>query len=96
MKLPIYVGGWIKNRYTHCNINNKGIYLKTTGPTSLSYNGKEIQNHGIEYHSEGFGSPIGVIISEYLKVANFFLKESQKSYLNAILEKVSKVSRVTN
>ena len=41
-------------------------------------------------------TPIGVIISEYLKVANFFLRESQKSYLNAILEKVSKVSRVTN
>ena len=41
-------------------------------------------------------TPVNVIISEYLKVANFFVKESQKGYLNAILEKVSKVSRVTN
>ena len=41
-------------------------------------------------------TPVNVIISEYLKVANFFVQESQKSFLNAILEKVSKVSRVTN
>ena len=41
-------------------------------------------------------TPVNVIISEYLKVANFFLQESQKSFLNAILEKVSKVSRVSN
>ena len=41
-------------------------------------------------------TPVNVIISEYIKVANFFVQESQKSFLNAILEKVSKVSRVTN
>ena len=41
-------------------------------------------------------TPVNVIISEYLKVANFFVQESQKSFLNAILEKVSKVSRVSN
>ena len=37
--------------------------------------------------------PIKVIISEYLKVADFFVQDSQKSFLNAILDKVSKVSR---
>ena len=41
-------------------------------------------------------TPVNVIISEYIKVANFFVQESQKSFLNAILEKVSKVSRVSN
>ena len=41
-------------------------------------------------------TPVNVIISEYLKVANFFVQESQKSFLNAILEKVSKVSRALN
>ena len=39
-------------------------------------------------------TPIKVVISEYLKVADFFVQESQKGYLNAILDKVSKVSRV--
>jgi len=38
-------------------------------------------------------TPIKVIISEYLKVSNFFTEDSQKNYLNAILDKVSKVSR---
>ena len=40
--------------------------------------------------------PIKVVISEYLKVADFFVHESQKGFLNAILEKISKVSRVKN
>ena len=38
--------------------------------------------------------PVKVIISEYLKVADFFVQESQKSFLNAILDKASKVIRV--
>ena len=37
--------------------------------------------------------PVKVVISEYLKVADFFVQDSQKSFLNAILDKVSKVSR---
>jgi len=41
-------------------------------------------------------TPIKVIISEYLKVSDFFFDDSQKNYLNAILDKISKVSRVNN
>jgi len=41
-------------------------------------------------------TPIKVIISEYLKVSDSFVDDGQKSFLNAILEKASKVSRVTN
>tara|TARA_B100001123_G_C14951549_1_gene883929 strand:- start:412 stop:810 length:399 start_codon:yes stop_codon:yes gene_type:complete len=39
-------------------------------------------------------TPIKVVISEYLKVSDFFIKTSQKNFLNAVLDKVSKVSRV--
>ena len=39
-------------------------------------------------------TPVKVIISEYLKVADFFVQSSQKGFLNAILDKISKVSRV--
>ncbi|TVZ56036.1 phenylalanine-4-hydroxylase [Lutibacter sp. Hel_I_33_5] len=39
--------------------NNKPIYIKTTGNTALANRDKELIGHGIEYHSEGFGSPIG-------------------------------------
>jgi len=38
--------------------------------------------------------PVKVVISEYLKVADFFVKDTQKAFLNAILDKVSRVSRV--
>ena len=41
-------------------------------------------------------TPIKVVISEYLKVADFFVQDSQQGFLNAILEKVSKVSRNEN
>ena len=40
--------------------------------------------------------PIKVIISEYLKVADFFVQDSQKAFLNAILDKASKLVRTEN
>ena len=40
-------------------------------------------------------TPVKVVISEYLKVSDFFVEGSQKGFLNVILDKVSKVSRVT-
>jgi len=41
-------------------------------------------------------TPIKVIINEYVKVADFFVEGGQKSFLNAILDKASKVSRSSN
>jgi len=41
-------------------------------------------------------TPVKVIIAEYLKVCDSFVSNPQKSYLNAILDKVSKVSRVND
>ena len=41
-------------------------------------------------------TPVKVIIGEYLKVSDSFVDESQKGFLNAILDKASKVSRISN
>ena len=41
-------------------------------------------------------TPVKVIISEYLKVSDFFVQDPQKAFLNAILDKISKVRRVEN
>ena len=41
-------------------------------------------------------TPVKVVISEYLKVSDFFVESSQKGFLNAILDKISKVSRLKN
>ena len=41
-------------------------------------------------------TPVKVVISEYLKISDFFVEDSQKSFLNAIMDKISKVSRIKN
>jgi len=41
-------------------------------------------------------TPVKVVISEYLKVSDLFVENSQKAFLNAILDKVSKISRIKN
>jgi len=42
-------------------IENEGkpVYVQTTGKTALSYREKELVGHGISFHAEGFGSPVG-------------------------------------
>ena len=39
--------------------NGAPIYLRTTGPTALALDDKQLAGHGRDYHAEGFGSPIG-------------------------------------
>ena len=41
-------------------------------------------------------TPIKVVINEYLKVSDEFVDDSQKGFLNAVLDKISKVSRIVN
>ena len=41
-------------------------------------------------------TPLKVVINEYLKVSDFFVGNSQKSFLNAILDKLSKIIRIKN
>ena len=38
--------------------------------------------------------PVNVVITEYLKVSDFFVESSRKKFLNAILDKAAKVSRI--
>lgn len=52
----LQISGVFTNVLEH---DGKPIYVQTTGKTALAYREKELVNHGIEYHSEGFGSPIG-------------------------------------
>ena len=40
--------------------------------------------------------PVKVVIAEYLKVSDFFIEDSKKNFLNAILDIASKVSRVND
>ena len=38
---------------------NEPIYLRTTGPSALAFENRQLEGHGKDYHAEGFGSPIG-------------------------------------
>jgi len=38
---------------------NSPVYLRTTGKSALAFGNKELPGHGINYHKEGFGSPVG-------------------------------------
>ena len=44
-----------------CDAVGNATYLRTTGPTQLAYRDQELIGHGVDYHGEGFGSPIGHI-----------------------------------
>ena len=49
---------------------DKPIYIQTTGATALSNRDKELIGHGIEYHAEGFGSPIGKLKGINIPIEN--------------------------
>ena len=49
---------------------NKPIYIQTTGKTALSNRDKELIGHGVEYHAEGFGSPIGKLKGINITIEN--------------------------
>ncbi|WP_367916330.1 aromatic amino acid hydroxylase [Leadbetterella sp. DM7] len=36
-------------------------FIRTTGPSALSYEGKELEGHSRSYHTHGFSSPVGLL-----------------------------------
>ena len=60
------------------NEDGKVLYIQTTGPTALAHREKELISHGINYHREGFGSPIGK-----LKGINLAIEDMSPSDLEA-------------
>lgn len=48
--------------------NSQPAYLQFSGPTQLSYDGKEITGHDKNYHVHGYGTPIGRILNFSLAV----------------------------
>lgn len=59
--------------------NDKPIYLKASGKTNLSYKDKELDGHGIDYHNNGFGSPIGRLVDSKKPIEEF-LDSDLKQY----------------
>ena len=49
---------------------NKPIYIQTIGKTALANRDKELIGHGVEYHAEGFGSPVGKLKGINIPIEN--------------------------
>ena len=49
----------------------EAFYLNTAGPSSLCYHDKQIEGHGKDYHSKGFGSPIGKLKNTFTPLEDF-------------------------
>jgi phenylalanine-4-hydroxylase len=39
--------------------NNEPVFIKTTGPSALAVNNKQLKGHGKDHHHDGFSSPVG-------------------------------------
>ncbi|KAA3614714.1 MAG: aromatic amino acid hydroxylase [Calditrichaeota bacterium] len=46
------------------NEHGQPVYISTTGPTSLAFDNKQLENHGITYHADGFSSPVGKLLGK--------------------------------
>ncbi|KAB1157238.1 aromatic amino acid hydroxylase [Tenacibaculum aiptasiae] len=59
--VELSTGIQISGIFTNVIEDKKGkvAYIQTTGPTALANRDKELIGHGISYHAEGFGSPVG-------------------------------------
>ena len=53
----------------------KVIYIQTNSPTALSYQNKELLNHGKLYHKDGFGSPVGKLKGRNLAIEDMAPKD---------------------
>ncbi|UKT64589.1 aromatic amino acid hydroxylase [Pedobacter mucosus] len=55
--------------------NDEVNSIKTTGPSALAYNGKQLDGHGKNYHADGFSSPVGKLKNDNKALENYDLTE---------------------
>ena len=52
--------------------------IKTTGPTALALDGKQLPNHDKHYHKDGFSSPVGRLKHDTKRLENYSLDDLQQ------------------
>jgi phenylalanine-4-hydroxylase len=55
--------------------HNEPCFIKTTGPTALSYNNKQLDGQGKSYHRDGFSSPAGKLKGQDIPLEDLSLEE---------------------
>ncbi|WCT13555.1 aromatic amino acid hydroxylase [Mucilaginibacter jinjuensis] len=59
--------------------NNVPTFIKTTGPSSLSVDNKELKGHGKDYHKDGFSSPVGKLKGSEKALEDYRLADLDKA-----------------
>ena len=69
--------------FTDCGVDggDQPSYIKTTGPTALSVDNKELEGHGKHYHREGFSSPVGKLMGSEKALEDFSSEELESAGL---------------
>lgn len=62
----------VSGKLVACELfNNEVAYLNFSGPTQLSVNSTQIDGHGVDYHKEGFGCPVGLLNNQQDPIYKF-------------------------
>lgn len=59
--------------------NSNATFIKTTGPSSLSVDNKQLKDHGKDYHKDGFSSPVGRLMGSEKALEDFRLADLDKA-----------------
>ncbi|WP_214225616.1 aromatic amino acid hydroxylase [Pedobacter sp. B4-66] len=51
--------------------NDELTFIKTTGPSALAVEGKQLEGHGKFYHKDGFSSPVGKLKGQSIPIEDF-------------------------
>ena len=57
---------------------NQTTFVKTSGPSQLAFNGKELNGHGKQYHKDGFSSPVGKLLHTEKRLEDYSDAELQE------------------
>jgi len=55
--------------------DNKPVFIKTTGPSALAVDNKQLKGHGKGYHKDGFSSPVGKLKGHAMPLENLSIEE---------------------
>ena len=78
----IQISGIISEVLSPPHPSQEIAYLKFKGPSQLSFAENELRGHGIEYHFEGFGTPIGKL-KKFPSICPSKLSDNQWDALDA-------------
>lgn len=78
----IQISGVVEEVLTPSHPSQEVAYLRFRGPTQLCYQDKQLPGHGVDYHAEGFGTPVGKL-KQYPSICPSELSDSQWDVLGA-------------